>query len=630
MRWERVKAKTKSGENLENIKSSGRKGGSLGPGKRWGHTCNAVKNGRSVYVFGGYGKDNCQTNDVHIFDSSKQTWIKPMLKGNPPTPRDSHSCTTVGTCLFVFGGTDGQNPLKDLHILDTEPTSADRQPNLCIGALQFKIKATNSWIEPEVHGEGPAAREGHSAALIGHRLFVFGGCGKTEDAEEIYYNDLYILDTTNLTWTRAVTSGRSPSPRDSHTCSSWNNKIVVVGGEDASDSYLSDVHVLDADTLAWEQLKTSGQILMPRAGHSTVSLGKHLFVFGGFTDDRNLFDDLHVLNIETGVWTKAVTNDLGPSARFSVAGDCLDYKRGILVFIGGCNENLEALDDLYYLNTEMIMENEQEEQKPEKFSLRRELKRKRQEHHVSLNNPEKERNMPKLDGDHISMLPQARPSHTPAGTDKFSLYDFKPVEEKIFEAKITDVFHYGYTIESNIEGKHLRGLLFSYKPGFAHAVHAYLTRKNLASEASTGKLKETQKPKLKVARATKQSIKRAEDGQPQAAVDAESTEQGLVTGSLASPSNQILAFSEQYQQHMQPAPLHSSTGQHDPKPDAGSGFAGVSHSRELDAPVPPPIEGGIYATENHPSPSNHDIVGNQSTQENISQAELEQQQTSIE
>ena len=57
-----------------------------------------------------------------------------------------------------------------------------------------------------------------------------------------------------------------------------------------------------------------------------------------------------------------------------------------------------------------------------------------------------------------------------------SVHASKPVEEKIFEEKITDVFHYGYTIESHIEGKPLRGLLFSYKPGFAHAVHAYLTR----------------------------------------------------------------------------------------------------------------------------------------------------------
>ena len=47
-----------------------------------------------------------------------------------------------------------------------------------------------------------------------------------------------------------------------------------------------------------------------------------------------------------------MTSGIGPSARFSVAGDCLDpLKRGVLVFIGGCNKSLEALDDMYYLHT---------------------------------------------------------------------------------------------------------------------------------------------------------------------------------------------------------------------------------------------------------------------------------------
>ena len=49
----------------------------------------------------------------------KQTWSKPMVKGILPSPRDSHSCTTVGTNLFVFGGIDGKNSLRDLHMLDT-------------------------------------------------------------------------------------------------------------------------------------------------------------------------------------------------------------------------------------------------------------------------------------------------------------------------------------------------------------------------------------------------------------------------------------------------------------------------------------------------------------------------------
>lgn len=74
------------------------------------------------------------------------------------------------------------------------------------------------------------------------------------------------------------------------------------------------------------------------------------------------------------------------------------------------------------------------------------------------------------------------------------------------------MFHYGYTIESNIEGKPLHRLLLSFKPGFVHVVHAYLTRKKLASEETAMKLSETRKPKLKIAHAIKQSVKRAEDG----------------------------------------------------------------------------------------------------------------------
>jgi hypothetical protein len=42
-----------------------------GPRKRWGHTCNSIKGGRFLYVFGGYGKDNCQTNQVHVFDTGR-------------------------------------------------------------------------------------------------------------------------------------------------------------------------------------------------------------------------------------------------------------------------------------------------------------------------------------------------------------------------------------------------------------------------------------------------------------------------------------------------------------------------------------------------------------------------------
>ncbi|KAH0877775.1 hypothetical protein HID58_065169 [Brassica napus] len=363
MRWERVR------QQQVGLGESSCYGG---PGKRWGHTCNAIKGGSFLYVFGGYGKDNCQTNQVHVFDSAKQIWTQPIISGTPPPPRDSHTCTTVGDNLLVFGGTDGTKPLNDLYILDT---------------------SSHSWKCQSVRGEGPEAREGHSATLVGKRLFVFGGCGKSSDInDEIYYNDLYVLNTETYVWKRAVTIGNPPSARDSHTCSSWKNKIVVIGGEDGHDYYLSDVHILDTDTFVWKELSTSGQLLTPRAGHVTVSLGRNLYVFGGFTDAQNLYDDLYVLDV-----------GLGYDAR-------LDQSVGSM-------------------------------------SLKKQLKLKCQEQ--SHANPL-----------YDNSLVRNNMEHQGRGNFGLNTGQFDQVK-MMFHARVTETFPVGYSIETMIDGKLLRGVLFS-------------------------------------------------------------------------------------------------------------------------------------------------------------------------
>ncbi|XVF54447.1 hypothetical protein PTKIN_Ptkin05aG0180800 [Pterospermum kingtungense] len=452
MRWEKLQL------YQQEVGGVGGEAACAGPGKRWGHTCNSIKGGRFLYVFGGFGKDNCQTNQVHVFDTAKQTWSQPVMKGTPPTPRDSHSCTTIGDDLYVFGGTDGINPLKDLHILKT---------------------STHTWICPSVRGEGPEAREGHSAALVGKRLFIFGGCGKSSDNKnEIYYSDLYILNTETFVWKRAVTSGNPPSARDSHTCSSWKNNIIVIGGEDEHDYYLSDVHILDTDTLAWKELNTSGQILTPRAGHATVAFGKNLFVFGGFTDAQNLYDDLYMLDVDTGIWTRVITMADGPCARFSVAGDCLDpLKSGVLVFIGGCNKALEALDDMYYLYTGLVV---QDERKLEKLSLKKQLKLKCQEQNLSNLVHDKALVRIEVSNDEHQPVPLA--SYGQPRIENFPSHQVLVQGKKSFQAKVTESFLHGYTIETVIDGKPLRGILFANKSSSVHAANHNSSRKRTSVE----------------------------------------------------------------------------------------------------------------------------------------------------
>ncbi|EFJ04462.1 hypothetical protein SELMODRAFT_432392, partial [Selaginella moellendorffii] len=180
--------------------------------------------------FSGYSRDECQTNDVHVFDFGMYTWSKPVIKGMHPSPRDSHSSTAVRSKLYVFGGTNGTSPLNDLFVLDN---------------------ATNTWGKPDVFGDVPAPREGHSVSLIGDNLFVFGGY--------------------TFVWKKISTTGVSPTPQDRHTCSSYKNCFVVMGGEDGGNVYLNDVHILDTETMAWQEVKTAGAKLMPRARHTTIS-----------------------------------------------------------------------------------------------------------------------------------------------------------------------------------------------------------------------------------------------------------------------------------------------------------------------------------------------------------------------
>ncbi|KAJ6874398.1 kelch domain-containing protein 3-like [Populus alba x Populus x berolinensis] len=436
--------------------------------------------------FGGYGKDNCQTNQVHVFDTDL---VPASVKWHAPVPRDSHTCTTVGDNLYVFGGTDGKNPLNDLHILDT---------------------SSHTWITPNVRGDGPEAREGH------------------DNYNEVYYEDLYILNTETFVWKQAITTGTPPSARDSHTCSSWRDKIIVIGGEDGHDYYLSD------KTLVWKELNTLGQKLPPRAGHSTVAFGKNLFVFGGFTDAQNLYDDFYMLDVETGVWTKVMTTGDGPSARFSVAGDCLDpLKGGVLVFIGGCNKSLEALEDMYYLHTGHTRV--QDEWRLEKLSLKKQLKLKCQEQ--NLNSSVRDKVLVQIDTN--ADIHHTLPSYAQPGRENFPLNQRQLHQgKKTFQAKVTESLPHGYTIETTVDGKPLRGILFSNKP-----------RKGQSAEIGVA-LKGDHNSKPKTSKTLKQD--EVENMQPDNAHEKEFTAQEPKTEAASVPDFKNLASSNVHQSHEAP------------------------------------------------------------------------------
>jgi len=88
MYWERVEIKAKPrDENTHSGKSPGRKGGKLGPGKKWGHTLNAVNLGKQVYVFGGMGRTSGRQTTFLSTTLVSGTFSLPLL-----------SCLTASVC----------------------------------------------------------------------------------------------------------------------------------------------------------------------------------------------------------------------------------------------------------------------------------------------------------------------------------------------------------------------------------------------------------------------------------------------------------------------------------------------------------------------------------------------------
>jgi hypothetical protein len=47
------------------------------------------------------------------------------------------------------------------------------------------------WLEPATTGKKPSPRFGHTASLVGKKLFVFGGCS----GPEARFNDVHVYDT---------------------------------------------------------------------------------------------------------------------------------------------------------------------------------------------------------------------------------------------------------------------------------------------------------------------------------------------------------------------------------------------------------------------------------------------------
>ncbi|KAE9615955.1 hypothetical protein Lal_00017646 [Lupinus albus] len=306
-------------------------------------------------------------------------WIALPVSGQRPKARYEHGAAVVQDKLYIYGGNHNGRYLSDLLVLDLRSLAwskieakagAESSVTLspCAGhslipwgnkllsvaghrkdsseVIQVKTfdLQTSTWSDLKTYGKAPVSRGGQSVNLVGSSLIVFGG----QDAKRTLLNDLHILDLETLTWDEIDAVGVPPSPRSDHTAAVHAERYLLIFGGGSHATCYNDLHVLDLQTMEWSRPTQLGEIPMPRAGHAGVTVGENWFIVGG-GDNKSGVSETVVLNMSTLAWS-VVTSVQG---RIPVASEGLSLVvssfngEDVLVSFGGYNGRYN--NDVYVL-----------------------------------------------------------------------------------------------------------------------------------------------------------------------------------------------------------------------------------------------------------------------------------------
>ncbi|XAR52617.1 hypothetical protein NMG60_11020771 [Bertholletia excelsa] len=276
---------------------------------------------------------------VNVYDQ----WIAPQVSGPRPKARYEHGAAVIDDKMYIFGGNHNGRYLNDLQVLDLRnwvwsrvelkaealslesPSPAPVPP--CAGhslipwginkllavaghtkdpseTMQVKVfdLQTCTWSTLKTYGKPPVSRGGQSVTLVGSSLVIFGG----EDAKRSLLNDLHILDLETMTWDEIDTLVVPPSPRSDHAAAVHAERYLLIFGGGSHASCFNDLHVLDLQAMEWSRPTQQGEIPSPRAGHAGVTVGENWFIVGG-GDNKSGVSETVVLNMSTLAWSVVTT-----------------------------------------------------------------------------------------------------------------------------------------------------------------------------------------------------------------------------------------------------------------------------------------------------------------------------------
>ncbi|MEM6788584.1 MAG: kelch repeat-containing protein [Myxococcota bacterium] len=235
------------------------------PDGRMQHT--AVWTGSEMVVFGGNNATSSSLADGGAYDPATDTWRPLAAVPSPGESRTRHAAAWDAAAgeMVVVGGQGTYASFGTLVFpAGSAPSARAYDPSL------------DTWRVLSIMGQ-PTPRESHTVVAVGGEVLVFGGRDTSTE-----------LDTgfrfASGVWT--TLAGDPPAARREHTATVLADagKVVVFGGRTTSLGStvdLDDGGVYDLATNAWDATVVPTAV-GPRFGHTAVSAGATMIVWGGF------------------------------------------------------------------------------------------------------------------------------------------------------------------------------------------------------------------------------------------------------------------------------------------------------------------------------------------------------------
>ncbi|KAG0535556.1 hypothetical protein BDA96_04G376000 [Sorghum bicolor] len=163
---------------------------------------------------------------------------------------------------------------------------------------------------------------------------MFGG----EDNKRRLLNDLHILDLETMMWEEIKSEKGGPAPRYDHSAAVYTDQYLLIFGGSSHSTCFNDLYLLDLQTLEWSQPDAQGAHITPRSGHAGAMIDENWYIVGG-GDNANGSTDTVVMNASKFVWsvvTSVSARDPLACEGLTLCSTTVDGEK-VLIAFGGYN-----------------------------------------------------------------------------------------------------------------------------------------------------------------------------------------------------------------------------------------------------------------------------------------------------